>query len=296
MTFNPFDLADDTDFECFVLDLLGTHRVGVTEPKYIYDKRGITGKLGMAEEGTQARERLRRSLHPLEFGAAYKVLDMLVQHVLRANGVAAGHLRFKHKTKALERRPSTLPAPLDSRPELWDRLAALYTTFQEARHAVTHRRCQSTAAGDLKIFDKEHQLVDTIVSAEIGFFAAAVHVVAELVVGACDDNRRANMAMWYLNKLQSRHCLPPLPSTDPDVDRRLLVRDLVALRDGRLRFEVARAKEIIDRQPKSSLWDLRLHAGDRIFVGHWEEVEDQSAAALDFHPALPPAWLSEELS
>lgn len=129
MTFDPADFADDTGFERSVLARLGTHRVRVAEPKYIYDRRGITGKLGMAEEGTGPREELRHSLHPLGFGAAYKVLDMLVEHVLRANGTLAGRLTFQEKRKALARRPSTLPAPLNARPELWDRLAALYTAL-----------------------------------------------------------------------------------------------------------------------------------------------------------------------
>jgi len=85
MTFNSLDFADDTAFERFALDQLGAHRVRVAEPKYIYGRRGITGKLGMAEEGTRLREELRHSLRPLGFGAAYKVLDMLVEYVLRAN-------------------------------------------------------------------------------------------------------------------------------------------------------------------------------------------------------------------
>ncbi len=295
MTFNPADFADDTAFERFALDHLGTHRVRVAEPKYIYDRRGITGKLGMAEEGTGPREELRHSLHPLGFGATYEVLDMLVEHVLRANDPAAGRLKFEEKKKALARRPRTLPAPLNARPELWDRLAALYTVLLKARHALTHRRSQATRAGDLEIFDDGSRLVDTITSAEIGPFAAAVHAVAELVIDARDDSRRANIAAWHLNALQLRHRLALLPSTDPNAHRRLLVTDLVDLGDGRLRFEVACAREIIEHQPKPSLWDLRLHAGGRVFVGHWEEVADQSAAALDFHPATPPAWLSEEL-
>jgi hypothetical protein len=297
MTFNPADFTDDTDFERFMLNSLGTHRIQVTEPKYIYDNRNrsITGKLGMAEEGTRAREELRYSLHPLGFAAAYKVLDMLVEYVLRANGAPAGRLTFKWKRKNLQKQPITLPPPLNAHLELWDRLAVLYTKFQDARHAVTHRRCQVTKVGALEIFDDKRQRTDTISSAEIGFFAAAVHAGAELVIGVRDDSRRTNIAMWYLDKLQSRHRLPPLSLTDPNADRRLLVTDLVALDDGRLRFEVARAKEIIDRQPKPSLWDLRLHVGNRVFVGLWEEVEDQSTAALDFHPAMPPAWLSEEI-
>jgi hypothetical protein len=97
MAFNPRAFADDTDYERFALDRLGPHRVRIAEPGLIYHdeanpeggRRGsMTVKGGTAVMGAQAREELRRSLRPLGFGAAYKILDMLVEHVLRANGVA----------------------------------------------------------------------------------------------------------------------------------------------------------------------------------------------------------------
>jgi hypothetical protein len=295
MTFNSLEFADDTAFERFALDQLGAHRVRVAEPKYIYGRWGITGKLGMAEEGIRLREELRHSLRPLGFGAAYKVLDMLVEHALRAKRTVTGRLTFHQKRKDLARRPRTLPMPLDARPELWDRLATLYIALGNARDAVTHRRFMVTQAGDLQIFDDRRHLIDTIASAENEYFAAAVHAVAELVINARDDSRQANIVAFHLNALQSRHGLPALPATDPNAHRWLLEIDLIDLDDGRFRFEAMRARDIIEHQPKPSLWDLRLHAGGRVFVGLWEEVVDQSAPALDFHPATPPVWLSEEL-
>jgi hypothetical protein len=301
VTFNPAEFADDTDLERLVLERLGTHRVRVADPHAIYDRRGKAGgwnttvRVGMVEEGIGPREELRRSLRPLGFAAAYKVLDMLVEHVLQANGAGTARLTFQQKTRSLRRRPTNLPVPLDTHPGLWDRLAALYARFQEPRHAVTHRRAQATAAGDLEIYDDGRQLVDTISNTEIESFAAAVHTAAELVIDARDDSRRANIAAWHLNTLRSRHALAVLPATDPNAHRRLLEMDLIELGGGCLRFEVARAREIVDHQPKPSLWDLRLHAGGRVFVGHWEEVPDQFATLLDFHPASPPTWLSEEV-
>ena len=294
--FSPLDFADDTAFERFALDELGARNVRVPEPQYMYSsRRGIIGKLGVAEEGTRLREELRHSLSPLGFGTAYKVLDMLIENVLRANGAGTGRLTFQEKKRVLAERPSTLPVPVDARPQLWDRLAALYTALENARHAVTHRRFQVTRGGDLQIFDDSRRHVDTIASTEYECFVAAVHAVAELVINASEDNRQANIAAFYLNSMQSRHGLPPLPATDPNAHRWLLEVDLVDIGDGRLRFGTERAKEIIERQPQPSLWDLRLRASGRVFVGRWEEVEDLSGVAVDFHPAAPPGWLSEEL-
>jgi hypothetical protein len=123
VAFSPKGFADDTDFERLVLDRLGTHRVRSSEPGAIHDIRGresgggsIIVKVGAAISGTQLREELRQSLRPLGFGAAYKVLDMLVEHVLRANGATASRLSFRLKTRALTNRPPNLLVPSQHAP------------------------------------------------------------------------------------------------------------------------------------------------------------------------------------
>jgi hypothetical protein len=298
VAFAPVDFAEDTDYERFVLDQLGTHRVRPVEPGAIHDVRDASGhttlKVGMVEAGAGLREELRRTLHPVGFGAAYKVLDMLVEHVLRANGASGVQLTFKNKTQTLAKRPRVLPVPLDGQPDLWDRLSRLYVNLQQGRHAVTHRRAQATAAGDLEIYDDARCLIDTIVSADIGAFAAAVHAVAELVIDANDDHRRISIAAWHLNALRARHSLLVLPASDPNAGARLLVMNLQRLSDGCLSFDVDRARRTIDGQVPS-VWDLQLHGDDRVFVGRWDDLPDQPATTVDFHPVSPPKWLSEEI-
>jgi hypothetical protein len=73
----------------------------------------------------------------------------------------------------------------------------------------------------------------------------------------------------------------------------MLITDLEPLEDGSVRFDVARARGIVNHQPPS-LWDLELRAGGRVFGGRWEEVPNASGDEVDFHPASPPAWLSEQ--
>lgn len=95
MVFMPTDFADDTDFERFVLDHLGSHRVRVGEVRMIFHdearpaggSRTTISASGGASLGGTAREELRRSLSPLGFAAAYKILDLLIEYVLRANGL-----------------------------------------------------------------------------------------------------------------------------------------------------------------------------------------------------------------
>jgi hypothetical protein len=295
MPFNPADFAADTEFERSVLDCLAILNIRVPEPKYIYsDKKGIIGKIGMAEEGTGPREELRVCVRPLLFVASYKVLDMLVEHVLKANTAPSGRLTFEWKRRNVASRPGMLPTPLNNYLTLWDCLVKLYEVFADARNAVTHRRFKVTGAGALEVYDDSRNLVGMITSVENQSFSAGIHATAELVINGQSDRRRTNIAGFYLNTLQQRHGQPLLPATDPNAHRWRLEIGLAEVGDGRLRFDLASAREIIDRQPKPSLWDLRLNGGGRVFVGFWEEVPDDLASAVDFDPTMPPAWLSPE--
>jgi hypothetical protein len=301
MAFSAPDFADDTDFERFTLDRLGPHRVQIGEPGAIFHdeanqqggerRRNITVSLGSADAGGRGREELRQALRPVGFGAAYKILDLLIEHVLRANGVSTIRT-FTQKTKSLATRPAALPPPLDGRTDLWDRLAKSYVVLQDARHAVTHRRAQITLSGDLEVYDDARNVTDVVTNAELTAFAAAVHVVAEAVIAGDADPRRLGIADWYANGLAARHGLGLLAAPDPDAGRRLLITDLAPLERGALQLDVARARGIIAGQ-QPGVWDLELRAGERVFVGRWEDVPSH-ADKIDFHPASPPPWLSEQ--
>ena len=138
---------------------LGTHPISPVPSCLTYhadpNPQGgsASGTIGTVVSGTQLRDELRDKLQPLSFGAAYKVLDMLVEHVLRANRTPAGPLTFVYKVNALKRGVVQLPAPIDSHTGVWDRLAKLYSDLEQARHAVTHRQGGIEAqrrAGDLR--------------------------------------------------------------------------------------------------------------------------------------------------
>jgi hypothetical protein len=302
VSFSAQDFADDTEYERLVLERLGTHRVRPAAPDMIYhlesNPRGggsIHVTLGAAETGARRAEELRQALQPLGFVAAYKILDMLVEHVLRANGAPGGRLTFAAKIALLSGTIRHLPRPLDVRSDLWDRAAALHSAFIEARHAVTHRRAQMTASGDLAVYDDQRRLVDMITSGEVAAFAAAMHALAELVLDASDDARRTNIAAWYLNELQPRHSATRLQATDPMAGRGLLRADLTPIPHG-VRFDVTRARQAIEGQQRG-FWDVELLLeGGRMFVGRWEDVPDQAASVFDFDPAHPPDWLSEQVA
>lgn len=299
MTFQPAGFAEDTDFERLVIGLLGTHRVRPAAPGAIYDARGkprggnITVRVGTADSFGNRVEDLKESLRPVGFGA--RLQDLGHAHRARFAGLRSfGRPPQLQDEGSQPRIPSEhAPRSFDTRPELWDRLASLYTTFQEARHAVTHRRAQATQTGDLEIHDERRQVIDTVARDEIKSFAAAIHAVAELVIDASTDPRRLNIGAWHLNHLQTRHGAGRLSATDPEAGTRLLRADL--LREGdRLRSDASHAREIMASQPPS-LWDLELHVSDRKFVGRWDDVPDREQEFYDFYPGSPPSWLTEEV-
>lgn len=124
MSFVPADFADDTDLERLTVARLGAARHEADSTSY--DLRGLKRSDPLriertltASVGFEARQELRQSLQPVAFGAAYKIVDMLVEHVLRSGG-ASGRLTFAHKTRVLRARPANLPVPFASHPDFWD--------------------------------------------------------------------------------------------------------------------------------------------------------------------------------
>jgi hypothetical protein len=295
--FSRTDFDEDTAFERFVLDRLGTHRVRPLEPSSIHDLRSnaIAIKLGSAIEGAAGREQLRRDLEPLSFGAAFKVLDLLVEHVIRDNVQSApAKITFRWKQNWLAKgRPKRLPAPLRQRPALWDRLVALYVELDEVRHAVVHRRARITNTGALEAYENNRQLVATLTREEVAAFIGAIHACAELVIGGKDDKRRAGMVGAYLNRLQHVHKRRRLARGSTDGVARLMIMDLVERPNGQLGLDVASAEAAVAGQTPS-LWnlDLRAVAVRRRFVAYWEEIP-RGGPLLEFDPDLPPRWLRE---
>jgi hypothetical protein len=299
-TFSAVDFAEDTESERYALERLGTHRVRLGEPPIVVDLRGHEGPANasvlMVSDtfGGEQAEQLPRDLEPLGFAAAYKVLDMLVEHVLRANGATAARLSFDDKKSqirgsAIER----LPTPLDERRDIWERLTRLYGSLGTARHAVTHRRATVSATGDVHVFSNERVRQDVIRRQELGDFAASVHGAAEMTIDESTDPRRLRIIAAHLNLLGSRHRLPPLEEAAAPDDYRLLRANAEQTSDRGLRIDLRRIRDAIAQQPATAVWDVELHFGDRVFVAQWEAIPAISRDVVDVDPTALPSWLGE---
>lgn len=82
-------------------------------------------------------------LRPLAFGAAWKVLDLLVELALTQAGVAAagGSVTITEKVKRARTAVGLCP-PLSSDAPVWATLTAVYAATEEVRHSLVHRQAE----------------------------------------------------------------------------------------------------------------------------------------------------------
>ncbi len=129
------EFADDTAFERLVLDrampLLPT-----SEARSVIDLRGpgvsvaVTPMPARAYVGDAPGTVGVTELRPLIFGAAWKVLDLLVE-------LATGK-RDTIEEKARKAAADLVPAvaPFDGQPDLWMRIMRLYASTKTLRHSL----------------------------------------------------------------------------------------------------------------------------------------------------------------
>jgi hypothetical protein len=139
------EFADDTAFERLVLDrampLLPT-----SEARSVIDLRGpgvsvaVTPMPARAYVGDAPGTVGVTELRPLIFGAAWKVLDLLVE-------LATGK-RDTIEEKARKAAADLVPAvaPFDGQPDLWMRIMRLYASTKTLRHSLVHRQLKVDAA------------------------------------------------------------------------------------------------------------------------------------------------------
>jgi hypothetical protein len=308
MGFSLNEFSEDAAFELLTLSLLGSKRVRLPRPDRVYHlENAPAGGSSIsvtifAPPAGGARPtgdgESPRALAAVAFLTAFKVLDLLVEHVIRANGGPTGKPGFATKIKWLKaNKASLLPTPLVGNSAVWDRFQSLFCDLADGvRGGVAHRRVQ-VVGDELVVYDHQHprQELDRLGAAEIAAFVAAIHTLAELVVEQTADERRMSLVAAYLNELRSRHGLADLPaSIDPQADVWLLIVDLRRLDANSWRFDAAHARTVIERQGPADVWDLELRAGPRVFSARWERIP--TGESHDIATDDPPPWIDQALA
>ena len=86
---------------------------------------------------------------PLVFVATFKLLDLFLEWVLEANGIAST-FRFQEKVRQLER-PQIFPPLIEARPWLKDRVIGLYRRLEPLRGTIIHDRHFTATDGAIRV-------------------------------------------------------------------------------------------------------------------------------------------------
>jgi hypothetical protein len=309
MPTNLTEFGDDTAFERYVLDravpllprlpatsviyleALDSTSVAVTpQPATVHVS--VADSVGVGEDQLRADD-----IRPLLFGAAWKVLDQLIELSLEQAKVS--HDRGSNYSigckceQAATGNVRPVP-PFDGRPDLWTRAMTVYAATAEIRHSLVHRRLVvSPSTGDIRGVARSGMpsLKPFTVAEQLAFCQAACGV-AEAVTGRDLPTRRAEQLAWTLDELTSHHGQPSLGASPArGVIPRVVVNaessgpsGEVTLDFGRLRTRARAAVGDV------SYYDLEIRLPDgRVLTG---PLEDAPSGSLTFSVDAPPDWLS----
>lgn len=152
-------------------------------------------------------------LRPLAFGAAWKILDLLIEFALWNEGHRGGRygrMTIETKASCAEAGAGRCSHLSDDRP-LWSTLLAGYAATKETRHSLTHRLAEVDAmTGTLTGRDVKGRALLPLTAEQQEAFCRAVQRAAEAVLtGNLSVRDRSDLA-WQLDQLHRHHGRPLL--------------------------------------------------------------------------------------
>jgi len=291
---------DDTAYEMLVLETITTagqappgtqHARDDLRGDHVHFARGVFDTVG-AGSVAQVIDRFR----PLAFGAAYKIIDILVELVMRLNHEPCprGRWTFVEKQHYVRTaHPVRLPIPLQVPHSQWPRLGALYDRFLEPRHALAHRRSTVQPDGTLVATSRSGSVLLEVSSDEQDAF---VHLARELGVAVAAghaDRRQRNRIAWQLDVLGRHHGLRKLGARKPrDVIREVIV-NLDPAGPERWMLDGKRVHAHLRGQNESPFdADLVAYGVSGSLLAEYRALcADVPDDTVDFDEAAPPSWL-----
>jgi len=285
------DLLDDTAFERYVLERalpLVAPDTGSTSGRFDVDANQMSlhvmvhETLGMTMD--QAVERL--GIRPLCFGAAWKIVDLMLERALREAGLQPKHgARWTIAEKVSRARGGAGSAnPLSADHDVWVRLLAAYTETEEIRHSLVHRRAQIGAQGEVAGEDRNKQPLRPMTASELEEFCRAAQLAVDALQHGLDGPRGRNRLLWHLDQLANVTGLPAVGAHEPS---QTIPRIGVAT-DGAADVDWPTIKERLRSTfPQAPEIDVLLELPAGTFLVRLEDAPD---TAERFEPASPPAW------
>lgn len=301
------EFDEDTTFERYVLDrgtpLLprpqGTSIVELGEFNSTSASIGAPSAMvhvGLTDSGGSAGNQASADdIRPLLFGAAWKVLDQLIELALEQASVPHDRRSdYTIKLKA-DRAASGSVAPVppfDLSPDLWSRVMMTYASTHVLRDSLTHRRLiVDPATGGINGVPRPGEPAPTALTiAEQSAFCRVAVGAAQAVIDGYLPTRRAGQLSWALDQLTSHHGQPSFGASPAQgVIPMVIVRPTPGL-SGELTLDIT---DIANRARAAvggvSHYDLEIRLPDhRVLAG---PLEDAPQGQVTFAVASPPEWL-----
>jgi hypothetical protein len=242
--------------------------------------------------GGQARQELIDHLRPLFFGAAWKILDLLLEFAFYADGRRPKKAVWTiEEKKVYANRHCGQCSPWLVHHDLWELICDIYVATVEARHSLVHRRFLLSPAGDMTdIRDRQGVRKPDLTAAEQEAFSKMTQRVASATLTSALSNRERSAIAWLFDQLAAHHKRSPLgghktcPIEVVCVDATHTSCGWVVNAD-RVNEEVRR---VFANRP---FYDIEIHfprTGLPPIIGPLEYLPGGSAVPID--PQSPPGW------
>jgi hypothetical protein len=231
-------------------------------------------------------------LRPLAFGAAWKVLDLLLELAYANAGTTAAGGRLTIATKeGLARQGHGTLAPLTADHALWLTLTSTYAATTQARHSLVHRRAEvDRAIGTLTGRDESGQPLLPITAEQQEAFCRAVQRAATAVLAGQISRREHSDLAWQLDQLQAHHQQPALGGVQFQPPALLLAP--ATFSGGQLVVDIpALIQAAQSSWPDRKQIDATFSLPDGRHL--LAEVETAPARPVTVDPDNPPDWLQE---
>jgi len=244
--------------------------------------------------GGAAREALINELRPLFFGAAWKVLDLLLELAFHQHGLAPtrpGKWTIAEKEAHAVSNLGSCP-PISSDRDIWTRICALYANTVEARHCLVHRRFVLSSLGDMtQIQAPSGALQPDLTAMEQEAFCRTAQSIAAACLASRFTNRERIDLIWWLDQLTRHHRAAPLGGGSPARPVEVVKVDAIHTPSG-WTVDLARAHTEVQRVfPGRPYFDVEIYfpgSGFPPLTGRLEEAPLDLAFVID--PASPPSW------
>jgi hypothetical protein len=263
------------------------------------DPRGdIHAILGGIDSGAEILERYKLKFVPLIFGAAWKILDLVVEDSLGplppSRRGRPQQWRIVDKAAAVLAQNGAIKArkPFTRRNPEWMAAMRMYANTLELRHAITHRDAGREANGNLDISVTDVQGVrrryTLSLDEQLAFCRATRRLIRAILAKRIDQRDRDDLA-YHLAQVR-QHSQLQVAGRDLSRVREVIV-NLEQTSPGVVRLDVPALQATMRYQPGPWVFDLVAYLPGNLtpLVG---PLETAPAREYEFAVASPPRWLS----